>query len=866
MSISCDELIKRVRASKSSNQEYHVIQDELAVIRTSLKQKDQQNQSVNISKLIYSSMVGHNVSWGEMAIVNLCQSAKNHKEKRLAYLAMAMIPHDNDMYITMTCNTIKQDLESNVKTRQQIAIVALAQIGTADMFSELSESIKICLKEGTSYSLHKKALIAALKTIQLCPDIAESFVDPCLDAVNSKVHSVCMTGCELGIELLRCVPSSINLFSNKFQHFVGVLQRLSSPKYQSVDHDIGGVSDPFLQAAIIRFVSELTLKVDKQFIDCVKLSEVLEQIVTTGYKNGERVTARIALIFECSKAIMRLPEVIFEGNEVLLQNLRASAADSLTQSLDHKNQSVRYSALASIVQIIQRTGESQGVQRNRDIILNCMEESSVTLRRRALNLLVLISDSQSAEIIIQRLLNLIGKSQDGRYYILQDALNEDIRQEIVSSVAFIAEMFSTDPKWEFEVYVKCLQLCGPTKINKDLVSQITSLVSREKKLEQQAHDTFSAILTSTLTEQTLLYNESLISASLYIIGELAVLVQSPIEIINVIYNIVEGSIQSQLLVKYSVSTLAKFIVKSKSPCEQAHQLLSSLMKSYDPEVQQRACEYFLSIRNPKAAGILGKIPPPPKAVSKIQITEGSKRVVPQVVAQVVPQVISQQIIQQQVILPQQQIQQIIPNQQIQQIVPQQIIPLQMIPNIPVVPMQAPTRGNFANIQPTSKQPFLPKSEPRITPQSDVSRKITPPVEDLLDLMPQEPQKPLIIQQKVNLLEDIMGLNQSQNLNKLVFENQFVKIFTRARKTEKGVEVQFLYTNVSTDVKLKALYAGHTGVQVISDVASGQNLSSGKNITQKINMIGDKFGIKIKLSLFINGVSKQEMVTIDNVLE
>lgn len=50
---------------------------------------------------------------------------------------------------------------------------------------------------------------------------------------------------------------------------------------------------------------------------------------------------------------MNIPSVYFlDGNEKRLLDLKAAAADALTEALDHKNQTVRYSALASITEII----------------------------------------------------------------------------------------------------------------------------------------------------------------------------------------------------------------------------------------------------------------------------------------------------------------------------------------------------------------------------------------------------------------------------------------------------------------------------------------------------------------------------------
>lgn len=142
---------------------------------------------------------------------------------------------------------------------------------------------------------------------------------------------------------------------------------------------------------------------------------------------------------------MSLPSELYEGSEKRLTDLRAAAADALTESLDHKNQTVRYSALASITDIIHRTNETQGAQRHRDTVLQCMREESITLRRRALNLLVLITDQESTNAVVKDLIELIAKKEGDRYLPIKNALNEDIRSELISSIAFIAEQFATDP-------------------------------------------------------------------------------------------------------------------------------------------------------------------------------------------------------------------------------------------------------------------------------------------------------------------------------------------------------------------------------------------------------------------------------------
>lgn len=46
-------------------------------------------------------------------------------------------------------------------------------------------------------------------------------------------------------------------------------------------------------------------------------------------------------------------------------------------------------------------------------------------------------------------------------------------------------------------------------------------------------------------------------------------------------------------------------------------MLQSLLQHSDAEIQQRAFEYSIAITEPKAVGLLGAIPPPPRVMSNI---------------------------------------------------------------------------------------------------------------------------------------------------------------------------------------------------------------------------------------------------------
>lgn len=106
-----------------------------------------------------------------------------------------------------------------------------------------------------------------------------------------------------------------------------------------MDHDLGGVNDPFLQISLLKVIQAIVQKssaIETEFARR-QLADVLEAIVSTSLKKGESVPARVSVQFEAARVILSLPADLFHDNEKKLQNLRAAAADALTEALDHKN-------------------------------------------------------------------------------------------------------------------------------------------------------------------------------------------------------------------------------------------------------------------------------------------------------------------------------------------------------------------------------------------------------------------------------------------------------------------------------------------------------------------------------------------------
>lgn len=113
--------------------------------------------------------------------------------------------------------------------------------------------------------------------VRKVPDLIPDFLSTAQDLLNDRHHGVLLTGVTLMIEIVRIAPDSVQ--ARKFE-MIGILTRtlktLVSTGY-SPDHDVSGITDPFLQVNILRLL-RLLGKNDPKASDA--MNDVLAQVAT----------------------------------------------------------------------------------------------------------------------------------------------------------------------------------------------------------------------------------------------------------------------------------------------------------------------------------------------------------------------------------------------------------------------------------------------------------------------------------------------------------------------------------------------------------------------------------------------------------
>jgi hypothetical protein len=106
MPLQLRDLIRAVRACKTAAEERAVISKECALIRTAIKEEDEQFRHRNVAKLMYIHMLGYPTHFGQMECLKLV-SAASFAEKRIGYLGLTLLLTEQTEVLMLVTNSLK---------------------------------------------------------------------------------------------------------------------------------------------------------------------------------------------------------------------------------------------------------------------------------------------------------------------------------------------------------------------------------------------------------------------------------------------------------------------------------------------------------------------------------------------------------------------------------------------------------------------------------------------------------------------------------------------------------------------------------------------------------------------------------------
>eukprot|EP00063_Salmo_salar_P056260 XP_014031095.1 PREDICTED: AP-1 complex subunit gamma-1 isoform X3 [Salmo salar] len=560
------ELIRTIRTARTQAEEREMIQKECAAIRSSFREEDNTYRCRNVAKLLYMHMLGYPAHFGQLECLKLIASQK-FTDKRIGYLgAMLLLDERQDVHLLMT-NCIKNDLNHSTQYVQGLALCTLGCMGSSEMCRDLAGEVEKLLKTSNSY-LRKKAALCAVHVIRKVPELMEMFLPATKNLLSEKNHGVLHTSVVLLTEMCERSPDMLLHFRKNEKlvpQLVRILKNLIMSGY-SPEHDVSGISDPFLQVRILRLLRILGKSDDDS---SEAMNDILAQ-VATNTETSKNVGN--AILYETVLTIMDIKSE---------SGLRVLAINILGRFLLNNDKNIRYVALTSLLKTVQT--DHNAVQRHRSTIVDCLKDLDVSIKRRAMELSFALVNGN----------NIRGMMKELLYFL--DSCDPEFKADCASGVFLAAEKYAPSKRWHIDTIMRVLTTAG-SYVRDDSVPNLIQLITNSVEMHAYTVQRLYKALLDDISQQPL------VQVSSWCIGEYGDLLVSgqceeeePIqvtedEVLDVLEGLLVSNLSTPVTRGYSLTAIMKLSTRFSS-VNRIKKVVSIYGSSIDVELQQRAVEY-----------------------------------------------------------------------------------------------------------------------------------------------------------------------------------------------------------------------------------------------------------------------------------
>ncbi|TEB36632.1 Adaptor protein complex AP-1 gamma subunit [Coprinellus micaceus] len=581
-------LIKGIRGCKTVADERALIQQESAAIRASFREEDSYQRHNNVAKLLYIHMLGSPAHFGQIECLKLVASPL-FTDKRLGYLGIMLLLDENQEVLTLVTNSLKNDMNHSNMYAVGLALCTFANIASEEMSRDLANEIEKLLGSSNTY-IRKKAALCALRVIKKVPDIADHFIGKAKNLLTDRNHGVLLTAITLVTEMCTLDESVLNEFRSAVPLLVRNLKSLVTTGY-SPEHDVSGITDPFLQVKILRLL-RLLGKGDEQASEA--MNDILAQVATNtdGAKNVGN-----SILYETVLTVLEI-----EADT----GLRVMAINILGKFLSNRDNNIRYVALNTLNKVV--TMDTNAVQRHRNTILDCLRDGDISIRRRALELSYALINEQNVRILVRELLAFL------------EVADDEFKLGLTTQIALAAERFAPNKRWHIDTVLRVLKLAG-NFVREEVLSSFIRLVAHTPELQAYTASKLYLALKSDISQ------ESLTLAATWILGEYSdILLEGGIvddqsstplrdsELIDLLLSCMDSPYSNYLIRQFLLAALTKISARSTTSQPEQDRIAEVLAKyttSPELELQQRAVEFAsLFTLGETRVGVLEQMPAP----------------------------------------------------------------------------------------------------------------------------------------------------------------------------------------------------------------------------------------------------------------
>lgn len=476
-----------------------------------------------------------------------------------------------------------------------LALCTLGNIASIEMARDLFPEVESLISTSNPY-IRRKAALCAMRICRKVPDLHEHFHEKATQLISDRNHGVLLCGLTLVTSLCEADEEEggeegiIEKFRSFVPGLVKTLKSLSTSGY-APEHDVTGITDPFLQVKILRLLRVLAVG-DASTSE--QINDILAQVATN---TDSSKNVGNSILYE---AVLTILDIEADSG------LRVLGVNILGKFLSNRDNNIRYVALNTLIKVV--AIEPNAVQRHRNTILECLRDPDVSIRRRALDLSFTLINESNVRVLIRELLAFL------------EVADNEFKPTMTSQIGIAADKFAPNKRWHFDTMLRVLTLAG-NYVKEQILSSFVRLIATTPELQTYAVQKLYTNLTKDITQESLAqagawcigeYADALLKGGQYEETELVKEVKES-EIIDLFSLILNSSYATQVSTEYIITALMKLSTRfsDSSQIERVRRLLQNHQTSLDVEVQQRAVEYSnLFSYDQIRRGVLEKMPPP----------------------------------------------------------------------------------------------------------------------------------------------------------------------------------------------------------------------------------------------------------------
>jgi AP-1 complex subunit gamma-1 len=460
-----------------------------------------------------------------------------------------------------------------------------------DLFTEVEN-----LMSTANPYIRRKAAICAMRICRKVPDLHEHFLEKAKTLLGDRNHGVLLCGLTFAIDLCEAEEEEegpegvIEVFRPLAGGLVRALKGLTTSGY-APEHDVSGITDPFLQVKILRFLRVLG-RGDAATSELI--NDILAQVATN---TDSSKNVGNSILYE---AVLTILDIEADSG------LRVLGVNILGKFLSNKDNNIRYVALNTLNKVV--AIEPNAVQRHRNTILECLRDPDISIRRRALDLSFMLINESNVRVLVRELLAFL------------EVADNEFKPVMTTQIGIAADRFAPNKRWHLDTILRVLKLAG-NYVKEQILSSFVRLIATTPELQTYAVQKLYSSLKDDISQEGLTlaatwtigeYADSLLEGGQYEEEELVKDVRES-DIVDLLNNILNSTYANQTVVEYIITASIKLTTRLQEPAqiERLRRLLSSRTADLSVEIQQRAVEYsnlfgFDQIRR----GVLERMPAP----------------------------------------------------------------------------------------------------------------------------------------------------------------------------------------------------------------------------------------------------------------